>query len=334
MTSWNVHQLPVPDAFWGPVTASIDWCEANYDVSIWIAEFMNTISNIPFLAMAVFGLYTSHKNRLPSDLLLPYVGLSLIGLGSFFFHLTLSYHTQLLDELPMLFGATFVTYCVFNTQRAGEKAAVPGVGYILFAIVSTVTVAYLIYPNPVLHQAAFASILLSCVARATYLCYNHLLDTPFEQQRNREVIKTQTQGAAFIIGAFAIWLVDCFACTPLTRAKLTVGKPLAFLLELHAWWHLGTGAAGYWLAVSLQLLVLSLRGDPHYYALSYTLFGLLPYVRRRTGEEKVLLSEKKAPQDGKGMLHAVGAIRADDEGYAANGHASVANGFQHKCKSQ
>lgn len=49
---------------------------------------MNTISNIPFLAMAVFGLYTSHKNRLPSDLLLPYVGLSLIGLGSFFFHLT------------------------------------------------------------------------------------------------------------------------------------------------------------------------------------------------------------------------------------------------------
>ena len=83
---------------------------------------MNTISNIPFLAMAVFGLYTSHKNRLPSDLLLPYVGLSLIGLGSFFFHLTvskysartcmwlsshdlvfsclllqLSYHTQLLE---------------------------------------------------------------------------------------------------------------------------------------------------------------------------------------------------------------------------------------------
>ena len=49
---------------------------------------MNTISNIPFLAMAVFGLYASHKNRLPSDLLLPYVGLSLIGLGSFFFHLT------------------------------------------------------------------------------------------------------------------------------------------------------------------------------------------------------------------------------------------------------
>jgi hypothetical protein len=34
------------------------------------------------------------------------------------------------------------------------------------------------------------------------------------------------------IGAFIIWLVDCFACTPLTRAKLTVGKPLAFLLEL------------------------------------------------------------------------------------------------------
>lgn len=49
---------------------------------------MNTLSNLPFLAMAAFGLYTSHKNKLPNDLLLPYVGLSLIGLGSFLFHLT------------------------------------------------------------------------------------------------------------------------------------------------------------------------------------------------------------------------------------------------------
>ena len=114
------------------------------------------------------------------------------------------------------------------------------------------------------------------------------------------------------------------------EAQLT----LALASSKHAWWHLGTGAAGYWLAVSLQLLVLSLRGDPHDYALSYTLFGLLPYARRRTGEEKALLSEKKAPRDGNGKLHANGAIRADDEGYAANGHASVPNGFQHKCKSQ
>ena len=114
------------------------------------------------------------------------------------------------------------------------------------------------------------------------------------------------------------------------EAQLT----LALTPSKHAWWHLGTGAAGYWLAVSLQLLVLSLRGDPHDYALDYTLFGLLPYVRGRTGEEKALPSEKKALRSADGKLHATGAIRADDEGYATNGHASAANGFQNKCKSQ
>lgn len=32
--------------------------------------------------------------------------------------------------------------------------------------------------------------------------------------------------------AFGIWLVDCFACNFLTTIKESVGKPLAFLLEL------------------------------------------------------------------------------------------------------
>ena len=25
--------------YWGPPTATIDWCEANYDVSFYVAEF-------------------------------------------------------------------------------------------------------------------------------------------------------------------------------------------------------------------------------------------------------------------------------------------------------
>ena len=81
--------------------------------------------------------------------------------------------------------------------------------------------------------------------------------------------------------------------------------------------------------------MLSLRGDPRDYALDYTLFGLLPYVRGRTSGEKGLPPSEKMPlRSVNGKLHADGAISANDEGYAANGYASVANGSQNKCKSQ
>ncbi len=32
--------------FWGPRTASVDWCEPNYVHTFWIAEFWNTLSSV------------------------------------------------------------------------------------------------------------------------------------------------------------------------------------------------------------------------------------------------------------------------------------------------
>ncbi|KAF2614289.1 hypothetical protein F2Q70_00013266 [Brassica cretica] len=34
-------------SFWGPVTSTIECCEKNYAYSSYIAEFHNTISNVP-----------------------------------------------------------------------------------------------------------------------------------------------------------------------------------------------------------------------------------------------------------------------------------------------
>ncbi|KAK9898568.1 alkaline phytoceramidase [Cystobasidium minutum MCA 4210] len=280
LTNWNSRQKVLEDAFWGPVSASINWCEADYDVSRHIAEFINTLSNLPFLFMALFGIRSSIQNQIPINLWLPFVGIAMVGTGSFLFHMTLSYQMQLLDELPMLFAVTFTTNCVWNTQKPGQRQPVPYVGTFLFLLVSTVTVAYLYYPDPVLHQAAFAGILTSGVVRATYLIHTNLLSSQFELARNREFVRIQVKGIIFFASAFGIWLVDCFACDVLTDMKTILGKPFSFLLELHAWWHLGTGLGSYYLATSTQLLVLSLREDPHNIELNYAFYGILPYVKR------------------------------------------------------
>ncbi|KAM0005849.1 putative ceramidase [Helianthus debilis subsp. tardiflorus] len=39
-------------SFWGPVTSSHEWCEKNYVVSSYVAEFYNTISTIPCILLA------------------------------------------------------------------------------------------------------------------------------------------------------------------------------------------------------------------------------------------------------------------------------------------
>lgn len=44
--------------YWGPVTSSIDWCEKNYEVTPYVAEFSNTFTNIGFVILGgTFALY-------------------------------------------------------------------------------------------------------------------------------------------------------------------------------------------------------------------------------------------------------------------------------------
>jgi hypothetical protein len=90
----------IPD--WGDHTASIDWCEQNYVHTPYIAEFYNTLTNLPTILLGLWGCYGSFKGGLRRRYALGYLGLTGIGLGSLLFHATLKYEAQLLDELPMV----------------------------------------------------------------------------------------------------------------------------------------------------------------------------------------------------------------------------------------
>src|SRR5262245_58630668 len=92
--------VPVdPAGMWGIPTASIDWCEQNYAVTPWVAEFWNTISS---LAMVVAGLAGLFLRRFTWEIRVAFGLLVLVGLGSIAFHGTLRFELQMLDELPML----------------------------------------------------------------------------------------------------------------------------------------------------------------------------------------------------------------------------------------
>ncbi|CAG8706777.1 202_t:CDS:2, partial [Scutellospora calospora] len=61
----------------------------NYIVNEYIAEFVNTTTNLTFI-----------KYGLEKRFIVAYMGILLVGIGSWCFHMTLLYEFQLLDELP------------------------------------------------------------------------------------------------------------------------------------------------------------------------------------------------------------------------------------------
>ncbi|CAF0756747.1 unnamed protein product [Brachionus calyciflorus] len=178
--------------FWGNRTATIDWCENNYEITHYIAEFWNTISNLGLILFPLYGIYwslqhisysnkysTKHKKyfKIPTSLLFCHIGLSLVGIGSWMFHMTLLYPMQLLDELPMIFGTGILIYANYETilsiynfkkkQRGHgdekktnlEKIFSMRPLIMLLITIYCVGVAYIylyIWKNPVFHEFAFA----------------------------------------------------------------------------------------------------------------------------------------------------------------------------------
>lgn len=183
--------------YWGNRTATIDWCENNYEITHYIAEFWNTVSNFVLILFPLYGIYWSlrHINfsnkystsdrkyfKIPTSLILCHVGLSIVGIGSWMFHMTLLYPMQLLDELPMILGTGILIYANYEIIilvyyfKLNQKASKPSrlakilsskllVISLIVIYCSIVTYVYLsVWKNPVFHEVAFAimSIIVIC----------------------------------------------------------------------------------------------------------------------------------------------------------------------------
>jgi len=104
--------------FWGPVTSSHDWCETNYEMTRYVAEFWNTMSSLPISALGLFGMWftlSSHRT-FQWSFLSAYFGLFVVGLGSALFHGTLLFEAQMADEFPMIVGSLIYAYIVLDAQ--------------------------------------------------------------------------------------------------------------------------------------------------------------------------------------------------------------------------
>jgi broad specificity phosphatase PhoE len=110
---------PVLEPFWGPVSASVDWCEDNYAwAGRWVAEPLNSASSLALVAAGWWA--ASQASRAGAERRYTWLGwaLAVVGVGSLAYHATLRKAEQALDEVPMLWLALLADYCVLQGDFA------------------------------------------------------------------------------------------------------------------------------------------------------------------------------------------------------------------------
>jgi alkaline ceramidase len=122
--------------------SNIDWCEDNFAVTPYIAEFWNTTSCVLFSGLVTVLLVRNwDMYARDSRFLALWASACSIAVGSVWFHATLTRLSQFGDEIPMLWNnAAFFYVCSTPSDRrdVGKAAGLSGVA-LLMSVLSVVT---------------------------------------------------------------------------------------------------------------------------------------------------------------------------------------------------
>ncbi|XP_065196013.1 alkaline ceramidase 3-like [Sycon ciliatum] len=219
---------------WEPATATLDWCESNYVWNFYVAEWWNTLSNLLMILFGLHGAVRVYRSGGEQRFFWSFLGLFVVGLGSWLFHMTLTYPMQLVDELSMLYVTSTLIYCAVEIKSDTAKP-----NYLLAAglmvMTSLVCAFYILIGHPVFHQVVYVVMVVVLVVKT--------VQTLVEYPRYWRMFAF---GLAVYLLGMAVWKVDVHLCAALRDLRATgPGSFAPVLLEFHAWWHLLAGLGTY-----------------------------------------------------------------------------------------
>jgi dihydroceramidase len=212
--------------YWSPSTSSIDWCERNYVVTKYIAEFWNCISSFFMFLLSLIsfirGLYYNLENRF----LVLCFSSGLVGLGSAYFHGTLTHFGQMSDELPMVYTMIVWLFILFRMNKYKlESKLSPFDILLLFGIFYGFLWTYVhsLKTFVVLFQVHFGLMVCGGLFKLIYL-YK-------QTQYNIHSIKYLIIAyVGLLFSAMTCWIIDQQLCERMNSKN-------GFNPQLHAWWH-------------------------------------------------------------------------------------------------
>jgi len=237
---------------WGYPTSTMDWCEENYYVTYTIAEFWNTLSNVVFIVPPVLTVLRTRRLRIfEHRYILCFLLLALVGTGSVAFHCTLLYQSQLLDELPMVYGTCAMIYCILEVEGA-EGAHNLRTAFILIFVSITVSLGYILVKTPTFFLWSYGLLAALLFLLNMRGCIKH--------KGSRTLLAWSVISYMF---GFLLWNIDnemCYDVRDLRERTPTFLRPMT---QLHAWWHFFAGIGTFLcIAFSLHLRLCALGYKP------------------------------------------------------------------------
>lgn len=229
--------------FWGEPTSTVDWCEANYYVTRYVAEFMNSATS---LLLVLAGLLPVMWHRplwrhMEARYALGFASVCAVGAGSVAFHGTLQFRHQMWDEVPMLWTVATYAYCLLehHTAKPSWGVALPA-ALVLYAVLSTAATSLQGGNNQWFSfHAAFACLEFPVL----YLVLQFFRNLGDDDADTRRVLRRGFHGWFL---AIAVWILDLNLCPFLRRF------PAYDLWNLHAWgWHVLTSWGLYSMSVGM-----------------------------------------------------------------------------------
>ncbi|KAL6450154.1 YDC1 Alkaline ceramidase YDC1 [Candida maltosa Xu316] len=196
-----------------------------------------------FILLALFAIFHAFRNQLEPRFIFTAFGFLLVGIGSWLFHMTLRYHFQLLDELPMIYATCIPFWSVFSEFKSRKESLMVGIG--IFSAANLLTAIYLHFRNPTIHQTAYGVLNGLIIIRSIQLNVKYVHD---------KTARVQLHWTS-IFGSY----------------KKRMGIPYGFILEGHGWWHIFTGIGVYYSLVYEEYLRCFLTGTEKYFEFKWIL---------------------------------------------------------------
>ncbi|KAK4220950.1 ceramidase [Podospora fimiseda] len=219
---------------WSPPTSRANFCEEDYAITFYLAEFINSISNLAYIYLALKAM----RHHSPDFMSLSLLAL---GIGSFLFHATLRAAPEFCDELSMLLLTWSMLHSVLTVPSVSRSKSL-GISLSLTVIFVLFSTYYISSPQIIYHVIAFATALGIVTLRSQYLF--HWVKFA-GREKDRDWNKRTWEAIGVCLVGYALWNIDLSFCGELRRVREWLGFPWAWGLELHGWWHLLTafGAA-------------------------------------------------------------------------------------------
>ncbi|KAI2616457.1 putative alkaline phytoceramidase [Hypomontagnella submonticulosa] len=279
--------------FWGEKTSTLNFCEEDYVMSYYCAEVCNTLTNALFVWLGYKGIRACIKYSHPLIFPVTFAGYLVVGLGSTFFHASLKYPMQLVDELAMIYTTCFMCFSTFSYGRSTAFSSCLGVG--LVSLAWFITTRYYQTKDPQFHQDAYAVLTAIVVLSNMWIMERTLRPALKNREESRrkaartptgpttnEMIKQMwvmvATGLSIFLGGYLIWNLDNMYCSTIRKWRHQLQLPWAIVLEGHAWWHLMTGLGAYYYIIWRVWIHRCLDGDEDKFRLYWPSILSIPEV--------------------------------------------------------